>query len=596
MCYILDMNKDVIYIESEDDITDIITKIEKSKERIIALVPPKRAGVFRSIVNIKLIAKAGTTNKKSIVLVTTDPSIIKLAAATKLPVAKNLQTAPVIPAIEPDDSDDETTESIDELPDDEEEDVTEADEKKPKGRKSQAEEDEEEKEDEPLPAKKTKSKQKKSTKSSPLEWFKNHKKITIFGIVCILGLIAFLIWAFGFAPAVNIDVSIKTDPRNFSEGITFTESMADEDAKAGKIYLEPEKYDSVQEVTFEASGQKNKGAKATGDLAVAVYFPYNNRGIVAINAGDKFTYNGNLTYVADEAVRLEYSGSGKNECVNKENKSELIDHGCKILKHISVTAAEPGSKYNIAESTVGWSTTAPVDIISSEKAMTGGTDDIVTVVQQSDIEAAKAELMTANENDNKQKLYDTIGDKYYIIESSFEQKSSDIIATPGVDEEVSAGSKPSLKVTTTSTVYAIDKIKLEEYINSKVELDDNQKIYDIQNIYLENIYRLGNGASARLKARYFVGPKVTETEVIEQIKGKGIGDASRIIRDLYGVTDVTITPSYPWVMMVPADSNRITIKFNIKDQEGNKIEKTTDETKDNEDGSQTDDNSSENEE
>lgn len=596
MCYILDMNKDVIYIESEDDITDIITKIEKSKERIIALVPPKRAGVFRSIVNIKLIAKAGTTNKKSIVLVTTDPSIIKLAAATKLPVAKNLQTAPVIPAIEPDDSDDETTESIDELPDDEEEDVTEADEKKPRGRKSQAEEDEEEKEDEPLPAKKTKSKQKKPTKGSPLEWFKNHKKITIFGIVCILGLIAFLIWAFGFAPAVDIDVSIKTDPRNFSEGITFTESMADEDAKAGKIYLEPEKYDSVQEVTFEASGQKNKGAKATGDLAVAVYFPYNNRGIVAINAGDKFTYNGNLTYVADEAVRLEYSGSGKNECVNKENKSELIDHGCKILKHISVTAAEPGSKYNIAESTVGWSTTAPVDIISSEKAMTGGTDDIVTVVQQSDIEAAKAELMTANENDNKQKLYDTIGDKYYIIESSFEQKSSDIIATPGVDEEVSAGSKPSLKVTTTSTVYAIDKIKLEEYINSKVELDDNQKIYDIQNIYLENIYRLGNGASARLKARYFVGPKVTETEVIEQIKGKGIGDASRTIRDLYGVTDVTITPSYPWVMMVPADSNRITIKFNIKDQEGNKIEKTTDETKDNEDGGQTDDNSSENEE
>ena len=28
------MNKDVIYIEAEDDITDIITKIENSKEKI----------------------------------------------------------------------------------------------------------------------------------------------------------------------------------------------------------------------------------------------------------------------------------------------------------------------------------------------------------------------------------------------------------------------------------------------------------------------------------------------------------------------------------------------------------------------------------
>ena len=94
------MNKDVIYIEPEDDITDIIAKIEKSKEKIVALVPPKKAGVFRSIVNIKLISKAGASADKSVVLVTVDPSIVKLAAATKLPVSKNLQSAPEIPKAE----------------------------------------------------------------------------------------------------------------------------------------------------------------------------------------------------------------------------------------------------------------------------------------------------------------------------------------------------------------------------------------------------------------------------------------------------------------------------------------------------------------
>ena len=35
MCYDGNMNKDVIYIEPEDDITDIITKIEKSKEKTV---------------------------------------------------------------------------------------------------------------------------------------------------------------------------------------------------------------------------------------------------------------------------------------------------------------------------------------------------------------------------------------------------------------------------------------------------------------------------------------------------------------------------------------------------------------------------------
>ena len=100
MWYILIMNKNVIYIEPEDDITDVITKIENSKEKIVALVPPKKAGVFRSVVNIKLIAKVGTTAEKTIVLVTTDPSIIKLAAATRLPVTKDLQTAPSIPTME----------------------------------------------------------------------------------------------------------------------------------------------------------------------------------------------------------------------------------------------------------------------------------------------------------------------------------------------------------------------------------------------------------------------------------------------------------------------------------------------------------------
>ncbi len=105
------MNKDVIYIEPEEDITDIIGKIKGAKEKIVAIVPPKKAGVFKSIVNIKLIAKTAANLEKSVVLVTTDSSIIKLAAATKMPVTKDLKSAPKIP--EPDDMEVDNTEEVD---------------------------------------------------------------------------------------------------------------------------------------------------------------------------------------------------------------------------------------------------------------------------------------------------------------------------------------------------------------------------------------------------------------------------------------------------------------------------------------------------
>ena len=57
--------------------------------------------------------------------------------------------------------------------------------------------------------------------------------------------------------------------------------------------------------------------------------------------------------------------------------------------------------------------------------------------------------------------------------------------------------------------------------------------------------------------------------------GRGLGDAQREIRDLYGVASVTIDSSYPWVTAVPTDSNKVTIRFEIKDQDGNEIKDTT---------------------
>lgn len=549
------MNKDVIYIEPEDDITDIITKIENSKEKIVALVPPKKAGVFRSVVNIKLISKVGTTSEKTIVLVTTDPSIIKLAAATRIPVTKNLQTPPAIPTVDTEVEEAPEEDLVEEPDEIEEEEIKEA----------VAEDEEEAVEEEKKPAKKEKKAKKSAEKTGNpvIDWIKGHKKITIFSGIGIVVLIVFLVWAFGIAPAVTVTVGIKTDTNNFAENVTFVTNANDENAAEGKFYLQEKKIESVQEIKFDATGKKNNGEKASGEVEIYAYFPLNVKASTQVAKGTAFTISG-LTFQATEDVVLSYNGEGKAQCANKDNSEGLVDYGCRINGSIAVTASEPGSKYNIAASSTGWDTVARV-FPYSDKAMTGGTDDIVTVVEQSDIEKAKDQLKSTKEEENKQKLYDSVDDNMLVIDSSFSQDTDTAVATPAAGEAVKDGQQPVLKATTTASVFVIDKAKVEEFIKEKAKLGDDQKVYEIKDPYIENFVKGDAGYAGRLKTTYAVGPKVTENDIVEMIKGKGIGDAQHDLKNINGVVSVSIDTSYPWVSAVPGDTNKITVNIEMKD-------------------------------
>ena len=565
MWYILTMNKDVIYIEPEDDITDIITKIENSKEKIVALVPPKKAGVFRSVVNIKLVSKVGATAEKTIVLVTTDPSIVKLAAETRIPVTKNLQTPPAIPTADME---------IEETSEEEIVDESEAEVEKKEEEKEEAEEaeDTEEEKTEKKDKKADKAAKKKKTDKDGnpiINWVKVHKKLTIFGCIALVALIIFMIWAFGIAPAVTVTVGIKTDTNNFAENVTFVTNADDENAAEGKFYLQEKKVESVQEIKFDATGKKNNGERAKGTIIISRNFFMG--GSIEVSEGTIFTFNG-LSYVATENVSLGWSGWGSSPSEMKEHAKSCVnastavdDEFCTKTAKVNIMAVDGGSSYNIPASNDGWSSVVQV-AIKSDGPITGGTDDIVTVVEQADIEKAKDQLKSSSEDEEKEKLFKGIGEDMMIIESSFNQDTSAATATPAAGEEVKDGVKPVLKATTTATVFTIDKNKVEEFISEKAKLGDDQKIYEINNPYIENFVKGNSGFAGRLKTSYAVGPKVTENDIVEMIKGKGIGDAQHDLKDINGVVSVNIDKSYPWVGSVPGNTNKITVNIELKDK------------------------------
>lgn len=538
------MNKDVIYIESSDDIANVVAKIENSKEKIVAVVPPKDAEIFRSIINMKLIAKAGEKAEKTIVLVTTDAAILKLAAVLRMLVTKDLQTAPAVPKVE------ELTEvktTMEETVEDEE--ANNEEEKK-------SEEDGEEKF-----KKEEKTNAKKENNNAFVRWLKKYEKILIFSGITAVVLAVFLVWAFVIAPSATVTVEIHTAKSNFSENISFTTKLEEEKASEGKFFLEEKKDETTEEKKFTATGKKNIGEKASGKIIVSSYFQ--EKGSKYLKAGTEFKIS-DLVFISDEDVNLEWGGKpGDCENVNNVAAEAVPRSGCLLSQEISVTASASGAKYNIAASSTAWSESSRIVDVYSAAAMTGGTDKEVTVVQQSDIDKIKEQIVDDGKT-SKEKLLAAINDSSMPIESSFKYEVTKVVSTPEVGKEVKEGEKATAKVTITAKMYILDKTKIEEFITNKAKLGEGYKIYSIDDPFIENFVESTAGFIGKLKTSYTAGAKITENEIVEKIRGRGLGDAQHDLKNIEGISSVKIDTPFPWINSIPNDTNKIFVNLTIK--------------------------------
>lgn len=586
------MNKDVVYIEPEEDITDIISKIEASKSKIVAIVPPKKAGVFKSIVNIKLIMKTGANAEKTVVLVTTDPAIIKLAAATKMPVTKDLKSAPKIPEEDDIEEADDTEvvdvdEEAEEEPEEKGEEKSEEDsdddkssEKEEESEEEENDDDKEEKEEEEEKPKRADKKDDKKAKkggnklansNNPvLKWIGTHQKLSIgIGVGFVL-FIFIMIWAFAIAPAVTITLKLETVRGNFSESISFTDKLTDENVAEGKFYIEEKKIEDKAEVEFEPTGKKNVGEKASGELTVTYYFPVNSDGgTISIKSGTSFT-NASRNYATTADASIRWDGdvtSAAKDCENyKKDDNKWKTAGCKVSTKVSVAATDSGAAYNLSANASGWSSPISGVSVTGNSAISGGTDKTATVVQQSDIEKAIKDLTTTSESAEKDKLLDTLTEGQFAIESSYKQVAGDPVSAPEVGKEVEEGKKAKLTVTTTATIFVMDETKLKEFITEKAKLEKGQKIYEMDNPFVENFVKTDEGYLGKLKTSYRAGSGITENEVVDTIKGKGIGTAKRDLFDNYGgIKTIDIATSVPWVTSIPGNPEKITVIINVEE-------------------------------
>ena len=570
------MNKDTFYIEPEDDITDIINHIKASKQKIIALVPPKKLNVLRSSINLKLIARTAKMHDKAIVVVTTDPTLMKMAALSSLPFAKNLSSRPTLPS-----------------------EFNEADLEYPAKAKKVSPSDEIEINEKAAPtssvsrvrtinedatnrANATSNLTKNSTmsldsedvaKNSEDEEADNQpKKILtldslknriIIGVVAAVLLIGSFVWAFILAPAAKISVKIKTIAENFSENVSFVTDAKQAVSKDGKFFLETASLEKNSEVEFEATGEKNVGDKATGELRLIATFDMSTTtatasrpDVATVPQGSAFAYR-NLNFLTNQEVKISWDGSISNCDAGRHNGK------CQVAKTVKATAIEGGVKYNIEAVSSGWQSSVAGVEGYANSAFKGGTDKIQKIVTASDITKAKEKLTEAD--GAKEELFEKVPSDDIKIEDSYKKVTADPTSSPAVDQPTENG-KAKLTAKTTYSVNYVDKAAVEEYVKAVVStrLGGDQKIYETGNIFIEKFQNNNNSVTAKIKATLKTGPEVTEQSVLEKSLGKKVGEVTTLIKSINGVSDVEVNTSFPWVRQIPNDANKVSIKITVE--------------------------------
>lgn len=607
------MNKDVIYIEPEDDITDILAKVKNAKNKIVALVPPKKAGVLRSAVNIKLIAKTATRSGKTVVLISTDESLMKLAMAANIPVAKTLQSKPQIPKEFPKtDIGDEPSDVIEAKKPEKKFDKPEKDTKEFKAEKADDEvrppfktAKEETRKDTPVKAKEDNDtlelssddlEERKSVRGAKkalptkVPNFKKYLKWIFAGGVLLVLLIAFLIWTLVIAPKATINVKIKTSESNFAEKVTFVTGEETAKPEEGIFYVEQKTVDKKVETEFEATGELDKGQKATGTIQVIIpkgtsTTQANIKSGAAIGSGYVFTF-GEIAFKAVEGGSIVYDLDDLEEvvCTGNSNCKTMVDKTISV----KVEAAENGDKYNIAASS-DWKFTSQTWYSSSAKIsgseMTGGSSEIVKTVSKDDIEKAKTSITMPSDDEIRDELASQFDSDYLIIKSSLTATEAKYTSDPDLEGEVKDDKKPKLTLERSYSVYAVKRADVNAFIEKKASEnigDDTQTIYSTgvsgfekklasnsdtsanaeKDTAFFDSYKNSDGEiTAKLKSVVLKVPEVSEDIILETALGSKKSDVYRNLMSINGVSSVEINVK-PF-STIPKDKERVTINIEL---------------------------------
>jgi hypothetical protein len=564
--------KDVIYVDVDDEITGIIEKVKASSQRIVALVLPKRATMLQSVVNMKLLKRAGETADKHIVLITSEAGLLPLAGSAGIHVAKSLQSKPEVPDSPnaPATAAAEAEATADTDAEDASGSEPAADKSKTVGELSGDDEDEAPIEldnaEEPEAAAAGAGKGKKAKKFK-IPNFNKFRMWLLLGGAGLILLIGGIVWALVVMPKADVVISTDSSAITSSREILLeTSDGAELNADEGVLPAQSEEITRTQRAEVDATGEENKGEKAKGSITMSARRCAPNLDAPNdIPAGTGVSTDGK-TYITQETAEFSFNGAS-GSCVNYKSGS------------ISIVAQDGGESYNVNNQEFSVVGRSGIDAQGSAK---GGTDNIVKIVSQSDIDKAKQQIRDRESDQVKQEVQNALTDAGLLpIPETFDVSTSNTDVSAQVGDEADS-------VTVTEevryTMLGVQQADLERVVSADIADDIDparQTILDYgladASFTLQN--RRDNGVMVGLRTVVVAGPDLNVDEIKKQIAGKKANDAKTLIGENPGVTNVEVTYGPFWVRSIPSNTSKITVT--IEEPEAAPEETDNSETNDN---------------
>lgn len=555
-------SKETIYIDIDDEITAIIERLQRAKGTIVALVLPKRAVVMQSVVNMRLLKRTAEQAGKRLVLVTSETGLLPLAGLVGLFVADTPTSKPAIPPAP--DQPSEEPENVDEsmaLGEDagESDDFDAAAEAEtpvsalaaaPAVAAANGDVDDEIMlDDEP-----------ESTASkdlAPATPVKKNKKLAIpnfnkFRLYMFLGVLALILLIVGLLIATKVmpraTVQIKTNSQVVNSTLNLTLDTAAKAVDPANKIIPATAQSSPKAASLQvpATGQQNNGEKADGKVKFQTTMCAPNLDPPADIPTGSGVSSGGKTYITQEGGSYSFNGAS-GSCVKYATNS------------IDITALKGGADYNLSSG----STFSGPGGASGTGSTEGGTDAIVKIVTQGDIDGAKAKIAAQDTAQLKQDLSAALQGKGLLpIPSTFIAGEAQVTSSA---QSGSTAETVTVSSTTPYTMLGIKQSDLRSLVNEEVKKqidEDKQQILDdgiAKAAYSQQSPGTPANAVVTAKIKSVAGPELDSGEIKRRVAGKKAGDIQMELGNEPGITDVTVKYSPFWVTVAPKDTKKITV-------------------------------------
>jgi len=603
----------LIYLEPDEEITDVIDKISKVDSNSVSLVIPRGSTLANSIVNLKLLVKRSKSLKKDVALVTNDNIAHNLASQIGLPVYESIEDAKsgtpepeVKPRVElpkkvsePEEIDGVKVHQYDRGDMDTIEDESQKSKVKSQNEGEleeiqsepeiieavrDADTDSQEDEEAVSPTEKIPVAENNDFKltKKPMEerprqrenfehlgannnqvfgkmrGARNRRKMVItwgavgFAILLILG-------AYIALPKAKVTLAVVSEPFTSNAEVKVEKDRTLIDSEAASIPGKLISKEEELEKPFAASGSKNIGSNAKGK--VTLYNYWDNKAH-EIAAGSKLQTSGGVVFVTKEKVSIP-AGTAN---IIPPSTYEINPPG---TVDVNVEAEQVGEQGNVGATNFTITSLPSVQQSKiygkSTGVMSGGTNNMVKVVADKDLTDAKA----STENELKTKILNSIKedlkDNEKLLDSAIAATITSESASVKSGDQVDTFNY-KMKIKVEALVFSEDDFKTVLLEKAKKELAEDKEIVtgNTESVKYEVSKADVAAGVITLKGTFegYIANHYDVDKMRSEIHFKSNTKATKILTAYPGVLSADIVGNPNFLRSLPALEKRIEIEFN----------------------------------